>query len=103
MRILHPDAPPARHKIQPHGRPLLRRCRSSLLFCRWPAGSRHATHSHVCMLTAAARACCSHCCRAVRVTPHVALLLGSLQQLALVQQQTRWRGPLIKAFRVNGG
>lgn len=36
--------------------------------------------------------------RSVRATPHIALLVSSPQQLALAQQQTRWRGPLMKAF-----
>ena len=41
-------------------------------------------------------------CAAVRATPHVALFVSSPQQLALVQGQTQWRGPLIKAFMVSG-
>lgn len=40
-------------------------------------------------------------CCAVRATTHIALLVSSPQQLALVQQQTRWRGPLMKAFMVS--
>jgi hypothetical protein len=36
--------------------------------------------------------------QSVRATPHIALLVSSPQQLALVQQQTRWHGPLIQAF-----
>lgn len=40
---------------------------------------------------------------AAQVAAHVALFVSSAEQLGLVQQQTQWAGPLIRAYMVGPG